>query len=114
MKLKMQYKETKIQAGVYQIKNIQNQKIFIGSTLNLKTLNGRKFELENGSCTNKSLQQEWNKYGKEAFIFEELEVLKEDEVSALGLKGDLKKIEEKWIEKLQPFGERGYNVEKIK
>jgi len=38
--LKLKYKETKPQAGVYQIKNTRNQKIFVGSTMNLKTLNG--------------------------------------------------------------------------
>ncbi|MFB7139000.1 MULTISPECIES: GIY-YIG nuclease family protein [unclassified Bacillus (in: firmicutes)] len=107
--LKMQYKETKVQAGIYQIRNVKNEKIFIVSTKNLKTINGKKFELEAGSCTNQALQQEWNEYGKESFVFEELEVLKEEDISPLGIKGDLKKLEEKWLEKLQPFGERGYN-----
>lgn len=108
--LKMQYKETKVQAGIYQIKNIKNQKIFLVSTKNLKTINGKKFELEAGSCTNKILQQEWNEYGKESFVFEELETLKEEDISPLGIKGDLKRLEEKWLEKLQPYGERGYNT----
>ncbi|MEH7452361.1 GIY-YIG nuclease family protein [Gottfriedia acidiceleris] len=108
--LKMQYKETKVQAGIYQIKNIKNQKVFIVSTKNLKTINGKKFELEAGSCTNKALQQEWNEYGKESFVFEELEILKEEDISPLGIKGDLKRLEEKWLEKLQPYGERGYNT----
>lgn len=112
--LKMQYKETKTLAGVYQIKNLINQKVFIGSTMNFKTLNGKKFELEMGVSTNKALQNEWNEYCKDAFIIEELEILKEDEISKLGIKEDLKKLEEKWIEKLQPFGERGYNTEKSK
>ncbi|MFD4705017.1 GIY-YIG nuclease family protein [Gottfriedia sp. NPDC058432] len=112
--LKMQYKETKVQAGIYQIKNIVNQKIFIVSTKNLKTINGKKFELEAGSCTNKILQQEWNEYGKESFVFEELEILKEEDISPLGIKGDLKRLEEKWLEKLQPYGERGYNSDSSK
>ena len=112
--LKMQYRETKIEAGIYQIRNLKNEKVFISSTRNFKTLNGKKFELENGVCTNKSLQQEWNEYGKDAFVFEVLEVLKEEDVTPLGLKGDLKKLEEKWLEKIHPFGERGYNLEKMK
>ncbi|XRG77881.1 GIY-YIG nuclease family protein [Rossellomorea sp. GAMAL-10_SWC] len=112
--LKMQYKETKVQAGIYQIKNVKNQKIFIVSTKNLKTINGKKFELEAGSCTNKTLQQEWNEYGKESFVFEELEILKEEDISPLGIKGDLKRLEEKWLEKLQPYGERGYHTNNSK
>ncbi|MEH7400188.1 GIY-YIG nuclease family protein [Gottfriedia acidiceleris] len=112
--LKMQYKETKVQAGIYQIKNVKNQKIFIVSTKNLKTINGKKFELEAGSCTNKTLQHEWNEYGKESFVFEELEILKEEDISPLGIKGDLKRLEEKWLEKLQPYGERGYHTNNSK
>jgi hypothetical protein len=106
--LKMQYKETKTIAGVYQIKNTINNKVFIGSTKNLKTLNGVKFTLETGTSYNKELQKEWNEYGKNAFIIEELERLKEDQQPS-NLKNDLKELEEKWLEKLQPYGERGYN-----
>lgn len=35
--LKRLYKETKTKAGVYQIINTVNQKVFVGSTMNLKT-----------------------------------------------------------------------------
>lgn len=44
--LKQQYKEIPIEAGVFQIKNTVNNKIFIASTRNFKTLNGPKFSLE--------------------------------------------------------------------
>ena len=37
--LKQQYKETAIEAGIYQIKNTANNKVFVGSTKNFKTLN---------------------------------------------------------------------------
>lgn len=49
--LKQLYKEIPIQAGVFQIKNNINQKIFIGSTRNLKTLNGVQLMLDTGSHT---------------------------------------------------------------
>lgn len=112
--LKMQYKETKIQGGVYQIKNTINGKVFIGSTLNFKTLNGRKFELEMGVNTNKLLQKEWNEYGKDHFIIEELEILKVKEDQYFDAKRELKKLEDKWLNELQPYGERGYHSEKMK
>jgi hypothetical protein len=107
--LRRLYKETKPTAGVFQVKNTQNQKIFIHSTMNLKTMNGQQFMLEMGSHTNQSLQQEWRQFGKEAFIFEVLEVLELKEDEFIDPKDALKKLEEKWLEKLQPFGERGYN-----
>ncbi|WP_028402642.1 GIY-YIG nuclease family protein [Ectobacillus panaciterrae] len=110
--LKQLYKETKIEAGVYQIKNTQNQKIFIGSTRNLKTLNGVKFTLEMGGHLNKTLQNEWKHFGEDAFIFEVLEILKKNEAGYFNEKKELEKLEEKWLDQLQPYGERGYNREK--
>lgn len=107
--LKRLYKESKPDAGVFQIKNTVNQKIFIDSTRNLKTMNGQKFMLEMGSHANPKLQQEWRQYGQEAFVFEVLEVLKIKEDEYIDPKDALKKLEEKWLKKLQPFGERGYN-----
>lgn len=111
--LKMQYKETKTRAGVYQIKNLVNGKVFIGSTMNFKTLNGKKFELEAGSSTNKQLQKEWNEFGKDQFVIEELETLKVKEEPYFDAKRELKKLEDKWLNELSPFGERGYHSEKI-
>lgn len=108
--LKQQYKETPIEAGVYQIKNMKNNKIMVGSAKNLKSLNGMKFMLENnGYTTNKELQEEWNQFGKEAFTFDILEKLKKNDDPYFNEKEALEKLEEKWIEKLQPFGENGYN-----
>lgn len=110
--LKQLYKETAIEAGVYQIKNCVNEKLFVASTRNLKTLHGKKFELEMGSNTNKELQEEWIQFGKDAFVFDVLEVLKKKETGYFDEKNELKKLEEKWLTKLQPFGERGYNRKK--
>ncbi len=100
--LKLLYKEKEVQAGVYQIKNTQNQKVFVGSTPNLRTLNGRKFELKLGGHTNKDLQKDWNQFGEDAFVFEILEVLEEKEGEYFDVKDALKKLEDKWLEQLRP------------
>lgn len=110
--LKQLYKETKIQAGVYQIRNIKNQKVLVVSTPNLKTINGRKMELESGLHRNRGLQKELNEFGKEAFVFEVLEVLEMKEDGSFDVNDELKKLEEKWLDKLQPYGEQGYNERK--
>jgi uncharacterized membrane protein YheB (UPF0754 family) len=107
--LKDQYKEIKIEAGIYQIRNIHNQKIFVDSTRNLKTLNGKLFMLKTGSFINDRLQKELKEFGAEAFAIEILEVLEKKEDRYFDEKNALKKLEEKWLEKLQPFGDRGYN-----
>jgi hypothetical protein len=107
--LKQLYKETKLTAGVFQIKNLKNAKVFIKGTKDLKTMNGQQFQLEHNGHPNKLLQQEWNTFGKEAFVFEVLEVLQPQEEGYFDVKDALKKLQEKWLDQLQPFGARGYH-----
>ncbi len=110
--LKQQYKETKFEAGVYQIKNTKNEKIFLEGTMNLKTINGKRFTLDMGSYQNKLLQNEWTEFGAEAFVFEVLEILEIPKEGYFDAKDALKKLKEKWLDELQPYGERGYNIRK--
>lgn len=107
--LKQQYKETKPEAAVYRIVNTVNQKCFVASTPNTKTLNGKLFQLKMGSHYNRELQADWKKYGEDAFRFEILEILKPKETGYFDAAYELEKLEEKWLEKLQPYGEHGYN-----
>lgn len=107
--LKQLYKETEIEGGIYCIRNIENEKVYVESTRNFKTMSGRRLLLNMGSHTNKALQDDWKEYGADAFEFEILEVLKKKETGYFNEKEELKKLEEKWLEKLQPYGERGYN-----
>ncbi len=104
--------ETTTEAGVYQIKNHRNGKAFVRSTRNLKTINGQRFRLEMGSHDNKLLQQDWNEFGPEAFAFDVLEVLEKPETGYFDEKDALAKLLKKWLEQLQPYGERGYNTPK--
>lgn len=107
--LKRLAKEIKTEAGVFQIKNERNGKILVEKTRNLKTINGQQFQLEMGVHRNKALQQEWNEYGNAAFTFTVLEVLEKPETGYFDETDALKRLKAKWVEQLQPFGERGYN-----
>lgn len=106
--LKQQFKEAKVEGGIYQIRNLENNKVYIGSTKNFRTLKGKKFSLDMGTDTNQLLQKEWNTYGKDAFDFEILEKLNEDECY-IDVKYALKKLLEKWMDQIKPFGEKGYH-----
>ncbi len=109
--IKREYKERKKVAGIFQIKNKVNGKMLLGSSLNLEgPLNAHKFMLTIGSHRNKMLQQEWDQYGQDQFVFEILEVIKVKDNPHFNLKDELTLLEQIWIEKLQPFGERGYNT----
>ena len=93
-----------------QIKNLKNGKLFIGSGLNAQgRLNSHKLQLQIGSHRNKALMLDWKEYGAENFSFEILEQLKiEGEVSHKDRK-ELDALEELYLEKLQPYDEKGYN-----
>ncbi len=110
--LKQQYREMKTEGGVYQIRNTKNNKILIASTPNLKSLNGKRGTLEGGGHYNRTLQEEYKQYGGDAFVFEILETLKEPEGVFFDKRVELGKLEEKWMDKLQPYGERGYHKKK--
>lgn len=110
--LKLQYKEMPIKAGVYKIQSKQSGKCFVGSTNNLKTLNGVKFMLRNANHTNKQLQEDWLELGEEQFEIEILEEMKELEDPMANPKKELELLEEKWLDQLKPYGDRGYNIKK--
>lgn len=107
--LQEQAKEVKTEAGVYQIRNERNGKVYIDSTLNLKTVNGQRFMLQMGSHLNRRLQAEWNEYGEDAFVIEVVEVLKKEDNPFADPKDALAKCLNSWFEKLEPYGERGYH-----
>ena len=108
-----EYKERKKPAGVFQVKNLANGKVLLGSSLNLEgPLNSHKFMLTIGSHRNAALQKDWNELGPEMFSFEILEVVRVKDEPGFRLEDELSLLEEIWLEKLQPFGGRGYNADK--
>lgn len=110
--LKQLAKETKIEGGVFQVKNLANGKLWVESTRNFKTMNGNEFSLRMNSHKNTELQQEYNTYGADAFEFAVLEKLEKKENGYFDEKDALKKLKNKWLKELQPYGEAGYNSPK--
>ncbi|MBI5021375.1 MAG: GIY-YIG nuclease family protein [Ignavibacteriales bacterium] len=107
-----EYKDRKKPAGIFQVKNTANGKFLLGSSLNLEgPLNSHKFMLTIGSHRNEALQKDWNEFGGDKFVFEILEVVKVKDDPDFSIADELTLLEQIWIEKLQPFGERGYNNE---
>lgn len=61
-------------SGIYQIRNIYNNKVYIGSARNYKTRKTDHFRaLRRNKHYNAKLQRAWNKYGENSFVFEILE-----------------------------------------
>ncbi|NTW02632.1 MAG: GIY-YIG nuclease family protein [Oscillochloris sp.] len=94
----------------FQVKNTINGKVLLGSSRNLEgPLNSHRFMLTIGTHRNRALQDDWNTYGADAFCFEILEEVKVSESPHFNLDDELTLLEQIWLEKLQPVGERGYN-----
>jgi hypothetical protein len=108
--IKRQYKETPKQAGIFLITNAANGKVLLGSSANLHgCLNKHRFLLSTGSHWTKPLQEDWNRFGSNAFRFEVVEVVQIKTDPDFNLEDELSLLEQIWIEKTEPFGERGYN-----
>ena len=109
--LKEDYKQKKFNIGVFQIRNTINGKVLVGSSINLDAIwNRHKMELKFGGHRNKALQAEWKDFGEENFKFEILYELEQKEGDNTDYNKEVKKLEEMFIEELQPFGEKGYHT----
>ncbi len=91
-------------SGVYKIVNKVNGKIYIGSAVNFKyRWTEHKYDLNNNKHHSIHLQRSWNKYGKENFKFEILEIIEDIE--------SLTKREQYYLDLIQCCKkELGYNL----
>jgi hypothetical protein len=108
--LKKNYQQSTRTMGIFLIRNNLNDRVFVGSGLDLHgIINRHKFDLTNGSHRNRQLQLDWNVLGSNNFAFEIVDELAAREGADVDYRAELNSLEMLWLEKLQPFGERGYN-----
>lgn len=63
-----------IKSGIYKIRNIINEKCYVGSAVDFeKRWGGHKHGLKEGKHHSRHLQAAWQKYGKKSFVFEIVE-----------------------------------------
>ena len=99
--LKEEYKQLKIPMGVFQIKNIRNNKVLIDYSIDMKSKwNRHKMELKFGNHRNRNFQKEWNEYGEENFVFEVLSELIKSEEENINYNKELKTLQDMVIEEL--------------
>jgi hypothetical protein len=109
--LSREYKETARPIGVFRVHNTVNGKSFVGTSVDLPSmLNRQRAQLGFGGHPNRELQREWREMGAEAFAFEVLDTLQPREEPGHDPADELRALEALWLEKLSPYGERGYNV----
>jgi hypothetical protein len=108
--IRKEYKNQKHPAGLYAVKNKPDNKMYIGTSINLPAkIRGITFELEMGSHAYHNLAGDYRKLGKlnfEIFILDQIEVKDETERE---LKAELETLEAMWVEKLKGEGVSFYN-----
>ena len=97
--------------GIVQVRNIRNNRVFLMASANTAgTINSIRFQLKMGNfLPSAGLTKDWNELGEENFVVEVLDELKPVDDPAYDYRDDLKALEGMWLEKLKPFGERGYH-----
>lgn len=90
-------------SGVYQIRCISNNKIYIGSSIDIRDRCGQhRNSLRRGDHPNTHLQAAWNRYGEDSFEFTVMEIT--DQESRLG-------AEQIWLDRTLSFKrEIGFNI----
>jgi len=104
------YKQSRPQPGIFQLRCKANGRVYVAASRNLNgERNSRLFQLRMGKVVfSPALQQDLDTYGAKEFEFEVLATL-DPQPPAIDPERALAELELAWIEKLQPFGERGYN-----
>src|SRR5918993_3441978 len=110
--LMREYKEPRRPMGFYCIRNTANGKLLVGKSADLPSiLNRQRAQLRSGSHPNPTLQKDLIEYGAEAFEVEVLGTLEVPDQADAAPSTDLRTLEQMWLDKLSPFGDRGYNPE---
>ncbi|WP_123042405.1 GIY-YIG nuclease family protein [Cohnella candidum] len=106
--------------GIFQIRNLENGKIFVGSAMDLNGMRNRVTFMGGLEPPFHELKEDWRKYGGGRFVFEVLDELKPLEDAQptpeelAKCRKELEGLLELWLEKLQPYGDQGYNKQKTK
>ncbi len=99
--LKEEYKLMKIPTGVFQIKNIANNKVLIDNSIDMESKwNRHKMELKFGNHRNRTFQKDWNDHGENNFVFEVLSELIKSEEENINYNKELKTLQDMVIEEL--------------
>jgi len=96
-----------MKSGIYLIKNIVNNKVYVGSAVNIaKRWREHKRILKKGKHHCPHLQLAWDKYGEQSFTFEIIEIVSNTE--------HLLAYEQVYLDYYRPHErEKGYNVCKV-
>ena len=95
------YRDRKVESGVYAVRCVPSGQVWVGSAPDLSTIQNRLwFTLRQGSNTHRTLQAAWADHGADAFTFEVVERLPDDDKPGHDRAAVLKRAHTHWIAKL--------------
>lgn len=87
--------------GIYKITNLVNGYFYIGSSVDINSRFGNhRYTLRNNNHNNPKLQNAWNKYGEQNFVFDIIKLCARDQLYT---------IEQKYLNKIK-LSNRTYNL----
>ncbi|MEF9477749.1 GIY-YIG nuclease family protein [Chryseobacterium sp. RRHN12] len=96
--LREKAKDHKTTMGVLAVTNTTNGKQYIQGSLHLEALvNKMKFLLNGGIFTHPQLQKEWRESGSEAFIFEFVTIVPDQNNEYINYRQEIQKAEQAYI-----------------
>jgi hypothetical protein len=105
-----QYKDRRPTMGIFQVRNTVSGKVLIRASTDVPAmLNRQRAQLKLRAHGNRALQADWDTLGDQAFTFDLLDTLPTTDAPAGDPRADLQLLEAMWLEKLTPWGDRGYH-----
>jgi group I intron endonuclease len=90
--------------GIYAITNILTDTVYYGQSISMKQrINKHLSELHRNKHRNTYLQNSWNKYGKDAFVFTPIQIIEDKSI-------DLTLIEKKYKNSAYSLGLKLFNI----
>jgi hypothetical protein len=108
---KRAYQEQTQPMGIVVVRNLKDGRCYIERSKNTPaTMRSLRFQLKNGAfASSHALCRDWKEQGEESFVIEVLDELAPVDDVAHDYDADLKALEALWLEKLQPYGDKGYH-----
>lgn len=103
------YKDTPRPAGVFCVRNLAEDRLYVGATADLPAaLNRQRFQLDGGLHPHRELQADWRRLGADAFSLEVLDELEAPADPGADRGADLEALHDLWLEKLAESGQALY------
>lgn len=93
------------QMGIYAIRNAVARTVRVAASRNVPAaINRTRFELERQGCRDLPLQQEFDRHGPDAIVFEVLELVKQRDDPSFDYAAELDTLLQLWTSELAPAG----------